>query len=172
MKGLFRAALATCLLGSIASTLAAQSAGKADKPSQSPKRLEQEFFDALRSGDSGKVLSYIPERGVNVGSEAEHVSRKSIEDQFRSHHGLYCKLFDSSCIEASLNLGNSRRTCSDRELLTKSGKVRTASSEMTRNGVHQAVLVAEVKNDDCADSGLIDFIFNLEADGWKLFSIP
>ncbi len=43
---------------------------------------------------------------------------------------------------------------------------------MTRNGVQQAVLVAEVKNDQCSNAGLIDFIFNLEADGWKLFSIP
>ena len=84
----------------------------------------------------------------------------------------YCRLFDSSCIDAPLNLGNSARICSDRELLTRSEKVRTASSEVTRNGVQQAVLVAEVKNDQCSNSRLIDFIFNLDADGWKLFSIP
>ena len=77
------------------------------------------------------MLSYIPERGVNVGSRTQHLSRKEIEEQFKSHHGLFCKLFDSSCIDAAINLGNSLRTCSDRELLTHSEKVRTASSEMT-----------------------------------------
>lgn len=102
----------------------------------------------------------------------QHVSRKEIEEQFKSHRGLFCKLFDSSCIDAEINLGNSLRTCSDRELLTQSDKVRTASSEVTRSGVQQAVLVAEVKNDQCSNAGLIDFIFNLNADGWKLFSIP
>ena len=77
-----------------------------------------------------------------------------MKSNFKSHRGLYCKLFDSSCIDAAINLGNSLRTCSDRELLTDSEKVRTASSEVTRNRVQQAVLVAEVKNDQCSNSGL------------------
>jgi hypothetical protein len=167
-----RAALAagSLLFATVVAT--AQTAAPAAKPAESSKALEQEFFAAVRSGDSAKILSYIPERGVNVGSETQHVSRKDIEEQFQSHRGLFCKLFDSSCIGAAINLGNSLRTCSDRELLTHSAKVRTASSEMTRNGVQQAVLVAEVKNDQCSNAGLIDFIFNLDADGWKLFSIP
>ena len=167
-----RAALAAFLLLSSAATLCAQSAAPADKPAESSKSLEQSFFAALRAGDAAKVLSYIPELGVNVGSDARHVSRKEVEEQFQSHRGLYCRLFDSSCIDATINLGNSARACSDRELLTQSEKVRTASSEMTRNGVQQAVLVAETKNDRCSNSKLIDFIFNLDADGWKLFSIP
>lgn len=167
-----RAALAACLLVFVTAMATAQTAAPAEKPAKSSKTLEQEFFAAVRSGDSGKVLSYIPERGVNVGSRTQHLSRKEVGEQFKSHHGLFCKLFDSSCIDAPLNLGNSLRTCSDRELLTHSEKVRTASSEMTRNGVQQAVLVAEVKNDQCSNAGLVDFIFNLDADGWKLFSIP
>lgn len=167
-----RAALAACLLVFATAMATAQTAAPAEKPSESSKTLEQEFFAALRSGDTGKVLSYVPERGVSVGSETQHVSRKEIEEQFKSRRGLFCKFFDSSCIDAEINLGNSRRTCSDRELLTHSEKARTASSEMIRGGVQQAVLVAEVKNDQCSNAGLIDFIFNLDADGWKLFSIP
>jgi hypothetical protein len=34
------------------------------------------------------------------------------------------------------------------------------------------VLVARIENKQCPNDKLIDFIFNLEADGWKLFSIP
>lgn len=166
------AALAACWLLFTAAMASAQSAAPAEKPTESSKALEQKFFAALRSGDTGKVLSYIPKRGVNLGSNAQHAGRNEIEEQFKSHRGLFCKLFESSCIDAEVNLGNSLRTCSDRELLTGSQKVRTASSEVTRNGVQQAVLVAEVKNDQCSNAGLIDFIFNLEADGWKLFSIP
>jgi hypothetical protein len=172
MKRLVRAALTACLSLSINAALTAQSAAKAEQSAESPKKLEREFFAALRAGNSTKVLAYISERGVNVGSEAQHVSRKEVEEQFQSHRGLYCKLFDSSCMEAAINLGNSLRACSDRELLTHSSKVRTASSQMTRNGVQQTVLVAEVKNDECSNSGLMDFIFNLDAEGWKLFSIP
>lgn len=148
----------------------AQSA--APEKSQSAKTLEQQFFAAIRAGDADKVLSYVPKSGVNVGSESHHLDRTDIEDDFQKHRGLYCRLFDSSCIDAAINLGDSQRACSDRELLTNSEKVRLASSEMTRNNVQQAVLVAEVKNDKCSNSGLIDFIFNLDADGWKLFSIP
>lgn len=166
------AVLAACSLLFASAMATAQAAPPAEKAAESSKTLEREFFAALRGGDSDKVLSYISERGVNVGSGAQHVSRKEIAEQFQSHRGLFCKLFDSSCIEAAINLGNSLRTCSDRELLTHSEKVRTASSQMTRGGVQQAVLVAEVKNAQCANAGLIDFIFNLDADGWKLFSIP
>jgi hypothetical protein len=43
---------------------------------------------------------------------------------------------------------------------------------MTRNGVRQAVLVARIENRQCPGDKLIDFIFNLQADGWKLFSVP
>ncbi|HSY13740.1 MAG TPA: hypothetical protein VK976_16225 [Verrucomicrobiae bacterium] len=162
---------AFALLLLFASTVAfAQSA--APEKSDSAKTLEQQFFAALRAGDADKVLSYIPKNGVNIGSNEEHTSRADIEEQFQKRRGLYCRLFDSACISATIDLANSARPCSDRELLTKSEKVRLASSEMTRNGVQQAVLVAEVKNDKCSNSGLIDFIFNLDADGWKLFSIP
>lgn len=166
-----RGALAAFFVVFSAAILSAQSVAP-DKATESSKTLEQNFFAAIRTGDAAKVLSYIPELGVNVGSDARHISRKDVEEQFQSHRGLYCRLFDSSCIDATINLGNSARLCSDRELLTRSEKVRTASSEVTRNRVQQAVLVAETKNDRCSNSNLIDFIFNLEADGWKMFSIP
>ena len=136
-----------------------------------PAALQREFFDALRAGDAQKVLSYIA-KGVNVGPEMQHVAQDQVEQEFLAHRGLYCKLFDSACIQAPINLGNSGRTCSYRELLTHSENVRTAASAITRNGVRQAVLVARIKNDGCPNQNLIDFVFNLDADGWKLFSIP
>jgi hypothetical protein len=65
-----------------------------------------------------------------------------------------------------------QRACSDRELLTHSEKVRTAATETVRNGVRQAIMVAEVKNKNCGGANLVDFIFNYEHGGWKLFSAP
>ena len=167
-----RGVLAVCLLGF--GSAMAQSVSTPDKASQSEssKALEKDFFAAIRDGDANKVLSYIPKGGVNVGPDVRHLSRQEVEQQFQAHRGLYCNLFDSSCIDAAINLGNSTRVCSDREMLTHSEKARTASSEVTRNGVQQAVLVAVVTNDQCSNTKLIDFIFNLDADGWKLFSIP
>ncbi len=152
----------------------AQSSAAPEKPDHAAaiSVLEHEFWTAIREGDAKKVLSYIPQRGVNLGSQAQAATREEVEQQFLTHSGLYCKLFDSSCIDAPIDLANSARTCSDRELLTRSKKVRTASSEITRNGVRQAVLVARITNDQCPRQELIDFIFNLDADGWKLFSIP
>jgi len=136
-----------------------------------PAALQREFFDAIRAGDARKVLSYIA-KVVNVGPEMQHVTQDQVEQEFLAHRGLYCKLFDSSCIQAPINLGNSDRTCSCRELLTHSQEVHTAASAITRNNVRQAVLVARIENDGCPNQNLIDFVFNLDADGWKLFSIP
>jgi len=167
---LFACACLAALLASAAAQTSSSS-GKSEA-AVAPSALAQEFLAAIRAGDAGKVLSYIPEHGVNLGSEAQHATRDDVEQQFRAHRGLYCKLFDSSCIDAPINLDNSARACSYRELLTHSEKVRTAASEVTRNGVQQTVVVAEIKNDQCPNQKLIDFIFNLETDGWKLFSIP
>lgn len=169
-----RSMLAACLLLLGLTMATAQSTSTAEKQNQSEsaKTLERHFFSAIRNGDARKVLSYIPKSGVNAGPDAHHLTRQEVEQQFQARRGLYCYLFDSSCIDAAINLGNSKRACSDREMLTHSEKVRTASSEVTRNNVQQAILVAEVKNDQCSNVGLVDFIFNLDADGWKLFSIP
>ena len=169
-----RARLLTCALAALCLSAAyAQSKPEADKTSNtdSVSALERDFFSALRTGDSKKILSYIPERGLSVGANA-HPTRDEIEEQFLGHRGLYCKLFDSSCIGAAINLDNSRRPCSYRELLTHSETVHTAASRMTRSGVQQAVLVARIQNSQCPNDKLIDFIFNLQAEGWKLFSMP
>ncbi len=145
---------------------------KSGPASVTPTALQRDFFDAIRAGDAQKVLSYVAKGGVNVGPDAQHTTQDQVEKEFLAHRGLYCKLFDSSCIQAPINLDNSARTCSYRELLTHSKNVHTAASEITRNGVQQAVVVARIKNDGCPNQNLIDFVFNLEADGWKLFSIP
>jgi hypothetical protein len=134
--------------------------------------LERDFFAAIRDGDAAKFLSYVPEEGLHLGPQATPTSRAEVEEQLSHHRGLYCKLFDSSCIDTPIKLDNSARACSDRELLTHSEKVRTAASETVRNSVRQAVLVAEVKNDECGGASLIDFIFNDVHGEWKLFSVP
>ena len=150
----------------------ASSAKSTSETSVTPAALQRDFLDAIRAGHANKVLSYVAKGGVNVGTETRHVTQDQVEQEFAGHRGLYCKLFDSSCIQAPIDLENSARTCSYRELLTHSKDVHTAASEITRNEVRQAVLVARIKNDDCPNQKLIDFVFNLDADGWKLFSIP
>jgi len=151
----------------------ASSTGMSTQPAaEPPAELEREFFAAIRNGDARKFLSYVPEQGLNVGSRGQHVSRPQLEQQFAQHRDLYCKLFDSSCIQSAIKLDASARVCSYRELLTHSEKVRTAATEAVRGGVRQAILVAEVKNDQCAGPGLIDFIFNEAHGGWQLFSAP
>jgi hypothetical protein len=167
-------ALSVALIVTVCVPVAAQSTTESSKPSsrESVNALEQKFFSVLRAGDSDAVLAYISDGGVNVGATPQHQSRDEVERQLRFHHGLYCKLFDSSCIDTPIQLNNSQRACSYRELLTHSEKVHTAASEVTRSGVQQAVLVARIENKQCPNDKLIDFIFNLNADGWKLFSIP
>lgn len=148
-------------------------AEKAKIQSVSSAQLEKDFFALMRAGDEKSFLIYVSEGGVNVGHDALHLSRAEVEDQLAHHSGLYCKLFDSACIQSEIKLDQSDiRACSYRELLTKSQDVHTAATETTRNGVRQAILVARMKSDNCAGVGLVDFIFNLQSDGWKLFSIP
>ncbi len=134
--------------------------------------LERDFFATIREGNAKKFLAYVPEEGLHVGPQAEPVSRSAVEEQLSHRRDLYCKLFDSSCIDAPIKLDSSSRACSDRELLTHSEKVRTAASETVRNGVRQAILVAEVRNKECGGAILIDFIFNYVQGEWKLFSVP
>ena len=161
--------VAACSYGGAQSASPSSAAPATGSP---PAVLEREFFTAIREGDAKKTLSYVPEQGVDVGPRREHVSRAEIEQQFAQHRGLYCKLFDSSCIQSPIKLDASARACSYRELLTHSEKVRTAATEAVRGGVRQAILVAEVKNDQCAGLGLMDFIFNEGHSGWELFSAP
>ena len=151
---------------------AGDSSSSGKPPGPSPAVLEREFFAVVRNGTVQQFLAYVPDDGVNVGRDAEHNTRAEIESQLTSRKGLYCMLFDSSCVQATIKLDASTPPCSYRELLTQSEKVRTASTETTRNGVRQAILVAEVHNQKCAGPGLIDFIFNYHQGGWKLFSIP
>jgi hypothetical protein len=153
-------------------TAGAQPAPPAKTALPRPLELEQKFFDILRSGDALQLLSYVPEDGINLGRDAENTSRRDIEEQLTHRTGLYCKLFDTSCLQPSGTSGPTSQVCSYRELLTQSEKVRTASTETTRNNVRQAILVAEVQNAKCGGHLLIDVIFNHQQGGWKLFSIP
>jgi len=155
----------------VAATFAQAPAGgpaKVAPAASSPSVLEHDFFAVLRQGDALQFLSYVPDDGINLGRDAEHTTRAAVEDQLTHRIGLYCKLFDSSCMQAPADSA----ACSSRELLTQSEKVRTASTETTRNGVRQAILVAQVQNQKCGGAVLIDFIFNYHQSGWKLFSIP
>ena len=146
---------------------------KTERPTRTDKSaaptasaLESEFLATLREGDALKFLSYVPEDGVNLGREALHTPREALVEQLTQKSGLYCKLFDSACLPAA------PPACSYRELLTQSEKVRTASTETTRNNVRQAIVVAQVQNQKCGGAVLIDLIFNYQKGGWKLFSIP
>jgi hypothetical protein len=134
--------------------------------------LQRDFFAVIRQANVRKFLSYVPQEGIHVGPQATPMGRAEVEAQLSHRRALYCKLFDSSCIDTPIKLDASSRACSDRELLTHSEKVRTAASETVRNGVRQAILVAEVKNHRCGGAKLIDFIFNYVQGEWKLFSVP
>src|SRR5271157_5916594 len=87
---------------------AAQSASGASISQQTASEptaaLERELFAAIREGDAKKFLSYVPEQGMNVGPQAKHMTRSEVEQQFAQHRDLYCKLFDSSCIQSAIRL--------------------------------------------------------------------
>ncbi len=183
IAGLRRAVIFSAMLSSMllmktasagAQSASPSGASRAPHASISPQTaaLERDFFAAIREGNARKFLSYVPEEGLHVGPQAKPVGRAEVEEQLSHRRGLYCKLFDSSCIETSIKLDASSRACSDRELLTHSEKVRTAASETVRNGERQAILVAEVKNNRCGGTNLVDFIFNYVQGEWKLFSAP
>jgi hypothetical protein len=168
----FLVVLETAAAGGQAASASGPSATSHASVSSQTAALERDFLAAIREGNAKKFLSYVPEEGLHIGPQAKPISRAEIEGQLSHRRGLYCRLFDSSCIDAPIKLDASARACSDRELLTHSEKVRTAASETVRNSVRQAILVAEVKNEKCGGPSLIDFIFNYVQGEWKLFSVP
>jgi hypothetical protein len=135
-------------------------------------KLKQDFIAMLRGGDAQKFLSYVSAEGVNVGSEPRHETHDEVQQQIDQRNGLYCKLFDASCIEATIKLDNGVRPCSYREALNGSKNPHIAVTETVRGGVRQAILVAQPNAKQCPGTKLIDFIFNYEPGGWKLFSVP
>lgn len=170
-----RGALIGMLLVTLGELPLAQAPEKATAPgprSKSPETLKHDFFAVIREGNAEKFLAYVSKDGVNIGSEPQHQTRDEVEQQMRHRRGLYCKLFDSSCIDAPIKLDASARPCSYREILTRSQDAHLAATETVRNRVRQAILVARVDDEQCPDTKLIDFIFNAESEGWKLFSIP
>ena len=173
-SAIFSSVLTTQTTSAAAQSASPSGASRAPHASISPQTaaLERDFFAAIRQGNAKKFLSYVPEEGLHVGPQAKPVGRAEVEEQLSHRRDLYCKLFDSSCIDSPIKLDASSRDCSDRELLTHSEKVRTAASETVRNGVRQAILVAEVKNKRCGGANLVDFIFNYVQGEWKLFSAP
>ncbi|MFI5115588.1 MAG: hypothetical protein ACHP8B_02705 [Terriglobales bacterium] len=183
IASLRRAVIFSAMLSSMLTTQTTSAAAQSTSPPGASKKLhasvspqtaalQRDFFAAIRQGNARKFLSYVPEEGLHVGPQAQPVSHAEVEEQLSHRRDLYCKLFDSSCIDTAIKLDASSRACSDRELLTHSEKVRTAASETVRNGVRQAILVAEVKNNRCGGANLVDFIFNYVQGEWKLFSVP
>jgi len=155
-----------------AQTVGGESAASTKGAALTASELERQVFGIVYEGDALRFLGYVPEDGVNLGRDAVHASRNEVEKQLTNRIGLYCKLFDSSCLHPAGKSDSPSQVCSYRELLTHSEKVRTASTETTRNHVRQAIVVAEVQNAKCGGHLLIDFIFNYQQGGWKLFSIP
>jgi hypothetical protein len=168
-----RKVLLVCVFVLAPLSIGAQSSGNAPpQGTVGTATLKTDFIDGIRSGNTGKFLSYVAAGGLNVGSEPRHESRSEVEQQLAHRKGLYCKLFDSSCIQTEIKLDASARACSYREALEHSKNPRIAATETVRNGVRQAILAAQVNAEQCPDLKLIDFIFNYQGDGWKLFSVP
>jgi hypothetical protein len=172
LRAICLAVLSLCCAPSFGQIATGEGTTTGKEARQTASELEHEVFAIVREGDALRLLGYVPEDGVNLGRDAVHTGRNEIEEQLTHHTGLYCKLFDSSCLPPPVKAEASAQRCSYRELLTRSEKVRTASTETTRNHVRQAILVAEVQNEKCGGHLLVDFIFNYQSGGWKLFSIP
>lgn len=177
MRVVVRLVLWSVLIGTSAFLAAQNDSAQATAKSSettaiTPSELEKQFTAVIRNGDALKFLSYVPDDGAHLGKHADATTRGEIEEQLTHRTGLYCKLFDSACLASSSMTDDPKTACSYRELLTQSEKVRTASSEITRNGVRQAILIAQAQNQKCGGSVLIDFIFNAQKGEWKLFSIP
>lgn len=167
--------LLACVVGLIThcwGQAAHRPSGSNSSTSKPTEALKKDFIELLRNGDSHKFLTYVSAEGVNVGSEPRHETKDEVEQQIQHRRDLYCKLFDSSCLDAPVKLDASARTCSYRDALNRSKNAHIAATETVRNGVRQAILVAQPNAEQCPGNKLIDFIFNYEHGGWKLFSVP
>ena len=84
------------------------------------QRVKKGANEAARANPDVRLAVLAPEREVNIDQQVS-----ILEDQITNQRGVYCKLFDSACIQSEIQLDNSTvHACSYRELLTKSKKVR------------------------------------------------
>src|ERR1035438_8033023 len=116
IAGLRRAVIFSAMFLSILTTQTTSAAAQSASPpgasrtphaSISPQTaaLERDFFAALRQANARKFLSYVPEEGLHVGPQAQPLSRAEVEEQLSHRRDLYCKLFDSSCIDTAIKIG-------------------------------------------------------------------
>lgn len=140
--------------------------------------LQETFLKVLRQKHTTQFLSYIGKGGVAFGVDANVQSRKQIANEFHTHDGAYCFLFDSTCLTREWNAstrrgGRANRFCSVYELLTASKSAQVETSLGSHHGKPQAYVWITPGVQSCSNGSVpVEFIFTRFDDGWKLVAAP
>ena len=66
-------------------------------------RASSAAVDAIRSGKPEKLLPLLAEKGVFLGVDGPLVSLTAIRKEMTNKTGIYCVIFDSTCLRREVN---------------------------------------------------------------------
>jgi hypothetical protein len=123
-------------------------------------------LDALREGDSQFLLTIVDREGISLGIDTPRMSVARFREELVAKRGVYCVIFDSSCL--GKNGKDSGSLSSIREILLKRPSKMSASSKVEGEPRVRTVVVRKA---DGSDDVLFTLMFRHEGDNWKLEQI-
>jgi hypothetical protein len=141
----------------------------ADSPDVVPDAVlvARKTLDALRNGDSDFLLTVVDRSGIFMGIDTPKMSVARFKEDLAAKRGVYCVIFDSSCLGEKWR-GNSGSPSSIREILLKQPVRMSLPSKVEGAQKVRAVVVCK---DDGSGEVLLTFVFRHAGDNWKLQQI-
>lgn len=142
------------------------------------ERTADQFIDAVKSGESKTFLALVSRQGVVFGVDVPPLSFEMIRTQISRKQGVYCGLFDTSCLRQGdarerANLGV---PASKEPIYSIREQLRQANSLNVRAGVSRAgaswlgLVTVELRKD--LFQSPLEFEFVYEEGRWRLSGLP
>lgn len=145
-----------------------------EKTAALPKDLEelqQRFLRAIKEKNADLFLGFVSDDGIYLGVDSGKLSKKDVAHEIKMRKGVYCLLFDSTCLRAETH----DETCSYSysQMLSDAEKIKISTSLGNYKNTPQAEITVSVRDyRGTSSSEMLNFIFNREASGWRLIAIP
>jgi hypothetical protein len=134
-------------------------------------RITFRAIEAIKSGQPERLMPLFSSTGVEVGVDGPKMSLGSIRNEMSGRTGIYCLIFDSSCLATEMNAGRKKAGLSsfDGEILSYRDYL------MKKRPAVRAKLWAISQR--CGGSATtedtyIDLEFQRQVDGWRITAIP
>ena len=141
--------------------------------------LEQELngaasaaITAIKSGSPERLMPLFATKGVFLGVDGPLVRLSSIRKQLATRTGIYCVIFDSTCLREEVNKGLKKAgaTASDEEILSFRDRILKKSGAGIKTALADDPSSCGATTSD--GSALFDIEWERTSKGWKIVAIP